>query len=120
MLLKCLLYKPAPHGISKNSIMECYIFLRLFFSPLSFIKKNPTNLQKNSLQPGGQNIMCNSASIGPCMNISPQQHYTLCKPAKDENKAQAQKDKYNFQKWRKSSHDRQYLNLIYTHCQTSN
>lgn len=64
--------------------------------------------------------MCNSASIGPCMSISPQQHYTLCKPAKDENKAQAQEDKYNLQKWRKSSHDRQYLNLIYTHCQTSN
>lgn len=64
--------------------------------------------------------MCNSASTGPCMSISPQQHYTQCKPAKDENKAQAQKDKYNFQKWRKPSHDRQYLNLIYTHCQTSN
>lgn len=67
--------------------------------------------------------MCNSASIGPCMSISPQQHYTLFKPAKDENKAQVQKDKYNFQKWRKSSHDRQYcqlLNLIYAHCQTTN
>lgn len=63
--------------------------------------------------------MSNSASTGPHMSIGPQQHYKLCKPAKDENKAQAQKDKYNFQKWRKSSHDRWYLNLIYTHCQTS-
>lgn len=123
MLLKCLLYQPVPHRISKNSIMDCYIFLRISFSPLSPIKKTPTNQQKNYLQPGGQNIMYNSASIDPCMSISPQQHHTPCKPAEDENKAQAQKDKYISQKWRKSSCDRQYcqlLHLIHTHCQTSN
>lgn len=50
--------------------MECYIFLRLSFSPLSSIKKKtPTNQQENSLQPRGKNIMCNSASIGPHMRL---------------------------------------------------
>lgn len=40
-----------------------------FFSSVLHQKKPPTNQQENSLQPGGKNIMCNSASIGPHMRL---------------------------------------------------